>query len=34
MEMELRSIKKYNGVINVCAKSTYKRIHVSENEIL
>ena len=34
MEMELRSIKKYNEVINVYAKSTYKRIHVSDNEIL
>ena len=34
MKMELRSIKKYNEVINVYAKSTYKRIHVSDNEIL
>ena len=34
MEMELRSIKKYNEVISVYAKSTYKRIHVSDNEIL
>ena len=32
--LQLRSIKKYNEAINVYAKSTYKRIHVSDNEIL
>ena len=34
METELQSIKKYNEVINVYAKSTYKRLHVLDNEIL